>query len=418
MIRRPKVAEGSHVKNVGIIGGGASGIMAAITAARLGAQVTIFEHNNRIGKKILATGNGKCNFSNLNQDENSYFSEQMSFPEQILKQFTPLQSVDFFESIGMLIKVKNDYLYPATMQASTVLDLLNLELEKQKVVIVTDIQITDIRKNTNKDGFLIQTAEKNWEMDRIILCCGSKASPKTGSDGSGYRLAEKFGHNIVKPLPALVQVKCKENFFKIISGVRTLANVSLYINGALKDSDLGELQLTDYGISGIPVFQISRHISRSLEQKEKLEVFIDFFPDITNEHLQLFLENRKNMFQDRTIEEFFCGIMQKKLTTMILKEYNMAPSRKIRDISLSELEKLFIWIKKFPVKVIGTNSFDQAQICMGGVSVDKIDTKMQSKIVSDLYFAGEIVDVDGKCGGYNLQWAWSSGYVAGMNAAK
>ena len=406
------------MKKIGVIGGGASGIMAAITAARMGAQVTIFEHNSRIGKKILATGNGKCNFSNLNQDENNYFSEQMSFPENILKQFTPVQTVAFFESIGMLIKEKNNYLYPATMQASTVLELLSLELEKQKVAIVTDTQITDIQKNTKKDGFVINTMEKTWEMDRIILSCGSKASPKTGSDGSGYKLAERLGHSIIKPLPALVQVKCKGNYFKSISGVRTLANVSLSINGKLIDSDLGELQLTDYGISGIPVFQISRHISRALEQREKIDVFIDFLPDIKNEQLLLFLENRINIFKDRSLEDFFCGILQKKLITMILKEYNMASSHKMRDLSLADMEKLFLWIKKFPVSVTGTNSFDQAQICLGGVSVDKIDTKMQSQIVRDLYFAGEMVDVDGKCGGYNLQWAWSSGYVAGMNAAK
>ena len=401
---------------IGIIGGGASGIMAAITAARQGAQVTIFEHNSSLGKKILATGNGKCNFSNLNQNDNNYFSEHMEFPEKIIKQFTPQNTIAFFESIGMMVKDKNDYLYPATMQASTVLELLLLELGKQKVKIVTGIQILEISKKKNE--FQMKTADSIFNMDKVILCCGSKASPKTGSDGSGYEYARKFGHTIVKPLPALVQVKCQGNYFKGISGVRTQANVSLFINGVYKDSNLGELQLTDYGISGIPVFQISRHIAKALERKEKVDVYIDFLPEVGMEQLSDFLEKRKNLSGDKTIEEFLCGLFQKKIIAMILKEYKLKSSRKIKEFSLEELKKLFMWIKKFYVQVIGTNSFEQAQICLGGVNVDEVDEKMQSKIVSGLYFAGEILDVDGKCGGYNLQWAWTSGYVAGFYGAK
>ncbi|NTV79186.1 MAG: aminoacetone oxidase family FAD-binding enzyme [Clostridiales bacterium] len=287
---------------------------------------------------------------------------------------------------------------------------------KQNVKIVTVIQILEISKKKNE--FQMKTADSIFNMDKVILCCGSKASPKTGSDGSGYEYARKFGHTIVKPLPALVQVKCQGNYFKGISGVRTQANVSLFINGVYKDSDLGELQLTDYGISGIPVFQISRHIAQALERKEKVDVYIDFLPEVGMEQLSDFLEKRKNLSGDKTIEEFLCGIFQKKIIAMILKEYKLKSSRKIKEFSLEELEKLFMWIKKFFVQVIGTNSFEQAQICLGGVNVDEVDEKMQSKIVSGLYFAGEILDVDGKCGGYNLQWAWTSGYVAGFYGAK
>lgn len=408
-------------KNVWVIGGGASGMMAAITAAETGAQVTIAEHTDRVGKKILSTGNGRCNLTNLYQDSSCYRSSQADFPAKVLKQFSVEKTVSFFERLGIVMKDRNGYLYPNSDQASSVLDVLREEIERKNIRVLLGCEIQDIRKQ--KDEFQIVTSQGTHQADAVILAAGSKAAPVTGSDGSGYRLAEKLGHRIITPLPALVQLRCAEKHYKQISGIRTDARVSIYTagkDGAWKweTEDRGELQLTDYGISGIPVFQVSRYASVALHNKKNVKAVIDFFPQLNIEETRQMMQQRRAQLCGRSAEGFMTGMLNKKLSVALLKLAKIAASEPITSVDNKRFACLIRTIKQYETVITATNPYENAQICCGGVDTREIDSAtMESKKVKGLYFAGEIVDVDGICGGYNLQWAWSSGAVAGRNSA-
>jgi len=399
-----------------VIGGGASGMMAAITAAKNGLNTGIIEHSDRVGKKILQTGNGKCNITNTALQKDCYLCEDKDFVMDIIEQFNVSDTIDFFKCLGIYPKSKNGYIYPNSEQASSVLDVLRLELEHQKVSINTDIDIINIGKTD--DLFKINTTKGQFTCKKLILATGSNAAPKSGSDGSGYKLAKALGHSIIKPLPALVQLKSDLNLCKMMSGVRSEGKVQLLVDDELVAADTGEVQYTDYGISGIPVFQISRFAVRAVDSNRKTEVVIDMLPLINESDLVNMLKSRISDDGYKTMEQFLTGLLNKKLVGAVLKRVNV----NLNDIASNKvelLEKIASIIKTFVVPINGFNSFENAQVCSGGVNTSEISSKtMQSKIVNDLYFAGEVADVDGICGGYNLQWAWSSGYVAGMQASK
>jgi len=399
-----------------VIGGGASGMMAAITAAKNGLNTGILEHSDRVGKKILQTGNGKCNITNTALEKDCYLCDDKDFVMDIIDLFNVSDTIDFFQSLGIYPKSKNGYIYPNSEQASSVLDVLRLEIEHQKVSINTDIDIINIGKTD--DMFKINTTKGQFTCKKLIIATGSNAAPKSGSDGSGYKLAKALGHSIIKPLPALVQLKSDLTFCKMMSGVRSEGKVQLMVDDELVASDTGEVQYTDYGISGIPVFQISRFAVIAVDSKRKTEVVIDMLPLINESDLLDMLKNRIVNDGYKTMEQFLIGMLNKKLAGAVLKRVNI----NLNDIAsnkVDSLEKIVAMIKAFVVPINGFNSFENAQVCSGGVKTSEIDSKtMQSQIVNSLYFAGEVVDVDGICGGYNLQWAWSSGYVAGMQASK
>ncbi len=405
-------------KKVAIIGGGAAGMMAAIQAAREGALVTIYERNEKVGKKILATGNGKCNFSNEKMEATAYYGSAVSLLPSLFAQFGVAETKQFFEQLGMRIKDRNGYLYPASEQAATVLDVLRFEVERLGICVCTDCLVTDITYH-KKQNFTIQAETKTAGVfDAVILCCGGKAAPKTGSDGMGFRLAKKLGHHIIKPVPALMALRCKGDFWKSISGVRCDAGVTLWIDGKKRGYDKGELQLTDYGISGIPVFQISREAAYGLEQKKCTVVEIAFLPDATDNEYELFWQQRWRRQADQNMELFSTGIVNKKITMMLLKMADISPKETAASIPLEKRRKLEELYRSFPVEVVGTNSFEQAQICAGGIPAGELSAGLGSILVPGLYFAGEIIDIDGICGGYNLQWAWTSGTIAGKTAAR
>ena len=410
-----------------IIGGGASGLMAAITAAENGASVTILEHMPRVGKKILSTGNGKCNMTNRFLSEECYRCGDRDFPMQAIRAFGQEQTIAFFRRLGVLTTEKNGYVYPASGQAQTVLDALRAKAECLGVHMVCDCHIVSIRKKNHgkRELFEINSDCGLFLADFVILSAGSMAAPSTGSDGSGYELAKTLGHKIKKPLPALVQLKCRGDFFKSLVGVRTDAKVSLYILGkngereTLLASDTGELQLTDYGISGIPIFQVSRYAAEALDRKKRVLAAVDFMPSFAEEEVYSVLKEQRTYLGDREAAEFLNGLFHKKLAALFLKAAHIRPEQTVSGIPDRMLSELSDWIRDFPFEVTGTNSFDKAQVCMGGVNTRDVDPlTMESRLVKDLYFAGEILDVDGICGGYNLQWAWSSGHAAGENAAK
>ncbi len=399
-----------------ILGGGASGMMAAISAARNGAKVTILERMDRVGKKILSTGNGKCNFTNRNQDISNYHGADPGFISTILEQFDFFQTLRFFDRLGIMSKDKNGYIYPNSNQASSVLDVLRMEIFSLDISVECGVKITGVEKKNQ--SFIVHTFLKDYESDSLIIATGSKAAPSTGSDGSGFEYVHAFGHSIIPVLPALVQLRSDQKFFKSIAGVRTDARVSLFVDGSPVVSDSGELQLTDYGISGIPVFQISRYASIALNEGKKVSAFIDFFPDLDHDNLVKLLVNRFGINSRRNVEDAMIGMINKKLVSLFIKEAGIGVSDLCGSLNDKKIERLASTMDSFTVNIVATNSFENAQVCCGGVDSKEINPyTMESLLVRGLFFAGEVVDVDGACGGYNLQWAWSSGFVAGKNAA-
>ena len=408
-------------KKIAVVGGGAAGMMAAIRAARLGAQVIIYERNDRVGKKILSTGNGKCNFSNEKMSGEFYRGSGTVLVDKIYRTFGVEETKGFFEGLGMRIKDRDGYLYPASGQASTVLDVLRYELERLTVNIHTNRQVTDII--AGQGGLTVDTNEREKEKyDAVILACGGKAAPKTGSDGQGFVLAGKLGHHIITTVPALVALRCEEDFYKRVAGVRCDVKLTLYIDGQPVRSDRGEMQWTDYGISGIPVFQLSRDAAYALQERKCVTVKIDLMPNFDDEpdgrkKSQFWTERWKRQ-GGQTMEQFVTGLVNKKIGLLLLRQAGIKETERAENVPPSRQKELTRLFRSFIVTVKGTNTFDQAQVCAGGVDCREVTDTLESCIVPGVYFAGEILDIDGICGGYNLQWAWSSGAVAGQAAAE
>ncbi|MDF2539437.1 MAG: hypothetical protein K0S76_2458 [Herbinix sp.] len=412
-----------------IIGAGASGLMAAIAAGRAGRSVLVLEQKDRAGKKILATGNGKCNFTNLLQEPHCYRSDNYDFPWKAVSRFDVHQTITLFEELGIYPKERDGYLYPNSEQAASVVEVLLLEckrvgvqfaygekavkVEAPKYTIITETELPT-EKTKEKSG---QSKQKKYDTEKLILSTGGCASSKLGSDGSGYRLAESLGHSLVKPLPALVQLKASDKFLKTLSGVRTSAKVSVYAQDKLLSTEAGEIIFTDYGISGIPILQLSRFAAKALDCKQKVHLLIDFLPEVTKEEIITIIHKRIKQNSDKSIEEMMIGLLNHKLTYILIKEAKLDPMDKSKKLLDHEIIDLVKQIKAFRMTITDTNSFENAQVCSGGVSTKEVDeATMESKLSKNLYLTGELLDVDGTCGGYNLQWAWSSGYLAGIAA--
>lgn len=423
-------------------------MMAAVQAAKEGVRTDLYERNDRVGKKLLATGNGKCNFSNRNMNRDAYYGSAVSFYEKLFSQFGVRETIDFFSQQGMLIKDRNGYLYPLSEQASTVLDILRFSLEKYDIRVYTDCKITKIRQEKETGGFWLvcdgeeartsakpschtgQTRKERF-YDAVILACGGMAAPRTGSDGSGYALAKSFGHHVTEIVPALVQLRCQGDFWKGVAGVRIEAALTLFVEGTKKSVVRGELQLTDYGISGIPVFQFSREAAFALLHKKRVSVEINFLPDYDKEEYENFWSQRFRQIcpsdgsreksgsgSRQTLEQFLTGISNKKINQLVIRLAGCRPSDAVEWLSEEKRRKLAALYRQFHVTVSESNGFEQAQVSAGGIPASELTEKLESKRIPRLYFAGEIIDMDGICGGYNLQWAWTSGAAAGLAAAQ
>lgn len=403
---------------VGIIGGGASGLMAAVTAAKAGAQVSVLEKNGRVGKKILATGNGKCNFTNMTLSSEDYYSQCSTRLADYFGQFSNTNILSYFQSNGILTKSRDGFCYPRTEQASTVLDMFRNECKAYQVNLITDCLISAVKKKNNTFCVYFEDGNK-MEFERIILACGSYASETKLPNFSGYDMAKLFGHKIEPVLPALTQVVCAGKDWKAIAGVRCQGCVSLYVDDKLTSTETGEIQLTEYGLSGFPVFQLSRFVAKGHYEGKKMHAFVDFLPELSKEQWkEIVLKKIDSINQSSTtMEAFLNGFLHKKLNTMFIRQYEIKSDALMKDISKQTILSICLGMKTWKVKVLETKPFVNAQVCQGGVSLDKINQNMESMLVPGLFFAGEMVDVDGRCGGYNLQWAWTSGYIAGKNAA-
>lgn len=400
-------------RKIAVVGGGPAGMTAAIRAAEAGAFVTLYEGNDRVGKKILSTGNGRCNFSNERMGTQYYHGSGKALTEHILERFGTAWTIAFFEKLGMRIRSREGYLYPASDQASTVLDLLRYELDRRHVTVHTGKRIAEIRPQNGK--FFLPSEKTAY--DAVILACGGCAAPETGSDGNGFVLAEKLGHRIVSPVPALCALRCQEKYYKQVAGVRCDAEVTLFADGQETVSERGELQLTDYGLSGIPVFQISRHAAKALQEKKTVTARISFLPDFDEDACKTFFRKRLATGQEDEMSVFLTGIVNKKINSLLLKLVGIRETEQAGTVDAVAFERLWHLYCGLETKIVDTNGFDRAQVCAGGVDGSEVTERLMSKKLPGLYFAGEILDVDGICGGYNLQWAFASGAAAGEAAA-
>lgn len=394
--------------NVIVIGAGASGLMAAINAAEQGAKVTLLEHENKPGKKILVTGNGKCNITNENMDVDKFYGDK-KFVKDVLDDFGYAQTIDFFEKIGIKTKNKKGYIYPASEQATTVLDFMKSYGESLGVKIKTNNNINKIEYIDNK--FIVDIGIE-LEFDRMIIATGGVAAPKTGSRGDGYNYAKRFGHTVSKIRPALTALITEKCSLNKAGGVRTNGKIWFSNKNGYFESE-GELQITEYGISGIPVFNISRMAL------ENTDIHIDLKPDMTDEEIWLFFKNMIKSNENYSISLCLNGILNAKLSNAILEEVNIKGSSSLGSLNDSHINNIVAVIKDYVVRVKKARDFEFAQVTAGGINTDEINSHtMESKKQPGLYFAGEIIDVDVICGGYNLQFAWATGAIAGRNCIK
>ncbi len=438
---------------VAVIGGGAAGMMAAIEAARAGAIVTLIEKNPQLGKKLATTGNGRCNYTNLDMSDRiggKFRGFHPEFAEAALDVLPPEAVLDWFRAIGVEPRFRGSYVYPNSDQASAVVDALREELHRLSVKVHYNAEVksvqridtdtefstakasvpgkaasaSEMREKMDAGYFMIQCTDAVVKADRVILAAGSKAAPKTGSNGDGYFIARKLGHTIVPYVPALCGIRCAGDAFRVLAGIRTEAALELSVDGRCVDREVGELQLVDYGISGIPVFQLSRYAAYALQEGKKAAVYINFLPGFTNEAedpkdlvVQLYRQ-RQERLAGRKMESFFTGLLHQKLGQLLLRMASVRPELPVAELSEKQLRSLASLSVRFKAECVEMNGFLQAQVVAGGVDTTEVDPcTMASRLVPGLYFAGEVLDIDGICGGYNLQWAWASGFVAGRHAA-
>ena len=415
------------IYDVCVIGGGASGLAAAVAAGREGASVLILERMDKIGKKILATGNGKCNLTNDRVvrghiPAGAYRCRQRNFPAQVLNAFDSGDTLSFFESMGLYTKNRDEYRYPLSEQASSVSDVLKCELAERKTDVMTGVEVRSVRvmKNGSGEGrFLIKTDKAVYRSRRMIMAAGGRSAEKLGSNGSGYELCRKLGHRILPTVPALCALHCREKYFKELAGIRIQGRIQLLIDGRMSAEDRGELQLTAYGISGIPVFQVSRYGAYGLMEHRDVRAVLDLMPDLDRETLYDRLRIQAKRHSEWNMGMLLSGMMNRKLAACLLKICGIDSAYTGRQMDEKLLKALVSRIKHLEVHITDTNGFEQSQVTAGGVDTREINIhNMSSKKVRGLYIIGELLDVDGICGGYNLQWAWATGVLAGTDAGR
>lgn len=399
-----------------VIGGGASGLVSAIYASK-NNEVTIIEKNDICGKKILVTGNGRCNYYNAFQDLKHYNESARSFLKNIITIENQQEVLSFFESIGIIPRIKNGYFYPYSNQASSIREALVKEAKNRNIKFINNLIVKEIKKDDNY--FHINPKEENIICDKVILAMGSYAGVKDKDGITGYDIAKSFGHSVKKVLPSLVQLRGEGNYFNKWNGVRTEAKLTLYEDDILIKEEQGEVQLTDYGISGICTFNLSSIVSRGLDLNKKESIVINFLPflnfETRKEYLNWF-ENRNLLVKNRTINELLEGLLNYKLVQVLLNSAHIKNNLKYDQLSNEEKNNLLTALISFKINIIGTNSYEKAQVCSGGISVDEVNYQtFESKKCKDLYIIGEMLDVDGECGGYNLSFAWFSGIISGKS---
>lgn len=409
--------------HIGIIGGGASGMMAAITAAGAGASVTLLESGSVLGKKILSTGNGRCNLTNLSLDPALYQGSFRRHAAVLLREFSVSDTIAFFENIGIpavaAASARGDdaWVYPACKEAAALRMALAMECERLGVEILCDSKVTTLKKQEGSFQILCENGA-SLTADRVILTTGGKAFPKSGSDGSGYALAQSFGHGLVTPLPALGALISSHPGCKSLAGIRADGALSLQVEGELTAQESGEIQFTEYGLSGIPVFQLSGRAVRELVAEHQVVLSLDLKANKTEEEVFLDLVERRIRREGKESGTLLLGLVPSKMVPVLFKLCGIPLHVPCEEISKDSLLKLAGQLKAFDFEIVDARDFDACQVTSGGIPATEVSLALESIKVKGLFFAGEILDLDGPCGGYNLQWAWTSGHAAGLAAAK
>lgn len=406
-----------------IVGGGASGLFAAINAKDLGLDVAIIESNDRVGKKILTTGNGRCNISNntISFPFFNYHSENSGFFTKALSSLSVEDTKNIFLSLGLpIIELKNGKLYPKSLQASSVVDILRLALEDRSIPLYTECKVKSIHKDKKFKLSTSNEDKKLFTCNKLILACGGKSAVKTGSDGTGYNLAKSLGHSIINTTPGIVQLKLNSPYLKSISGVKFDGFATLLVDDEPIRKEFGEILFTDYGISGPPILQLSGHASKALLNNKKVEILVDMMPEEDHKEIENFIECHFGLLSHRPVIDSLIGVVNKKLIPTILKASNITNLHMpCYELTWEDKKNLINVLKSWKFTCVDTNGFNQAQVTIGGINTKEVNSDtLESKLVKNLYFSGEILDVDGDCGGFNLQWAWSSGYFVANNIAK
>ncbi len=399
---------GDFMKTI-IIGGGASGLACAIKAKNKNNEVIILEKESKCGKKILVTGNGKCNYFNDDFTIDHYNSNNKDILNEVINEDNKKLVLDFFDSIGIIPKIKDNYYYPVTNQAITIREALVNYALKIGVKIITDVNIVDINYNGKYE---IITTDNTYTSDNLVLATSLLAMK---GNEFGMNIARKFNHSVIEPLPALVQLKGNEKYFKEWAGIRNDVNVSLYINDNYIKNSEGEIQLTDYGISGICIFQLSSLVNKALYDNKKVNIKINFIPWINN-NIKEFLSDRNNKLNNPNISDLLDGMINYKLVNLILDLSNISRDKKYNELTNNDINNIINYLTNFDIKIIDSMGFDKAQVCSGGIPLNEINiNNMSSYKNNNLYIIGELLDVDGECGGYNLGFAWVSGLLAGID---
>ena len=399
---------------IAIIGGGASGMAAALAAAENpGCRVVLLERQARLGRKLQATGNGRCNLTNLHAALQGYHGEQPDFSEYAVSAFPPEKTLDWFRSLGLFtVAEESGRVYPYSDQANSVLDVLRFALEKPNIQVKLGAEVEKVRKMQN--GFRLEFGEEALDCQRLIVACGGLAGTKLGGSMSGYKLLRSLGHRCTRLRPTLVQLKTSWGGVVGLKGVRANCRAQILYNGEPFQESQGELQFTEYGLSGPVIFEISRDVC---QQKGDWCCRLDFLPEIGEE--ELFRELRRRRETNLPASELFTGILHNRLGRVLTQAAGITPQTPIRELPDELLREAARAVKEFDVPLTEPMGMDSAQVTAGGIVTEEFEEKtMESKLVPGLFACGEVLDVDGDCGGYNLQWAWSSGRLAGLNAGK
>ena len=402
------------MKKILVVGGGAAGIAAALSAAEAGGRVTILEGQSRPAKKLLVTGNGRCNLGNTRIAPEYYHTARPDRLEALLEQMPATLTTDFFAHWGLMTMADEaGRLYPYCRQASMVVDVLLLALQRCGVVVETGCAVTEAL--WERGAFTVKSSQGgSWRGDALILTTGGKAAPKQSLSGTGYALAKGFGHSCTPLYPCLTALRCTHPALRGLKGIRVLCTAALYSNGREIAREAGELQLTEYGVSGIPAMQLSCRLGA---QKDT-EISVDFFPDCSAGDMRTLLNRRAAEYPGGALEDVFLGLLHKRIMYALMKEAGLSPlSRTARTLRLEELARLAALLKDWRLPVGGPMGWEQAQVTGGGVALQEIGDDFQSRCCPGLYLAGEVLDTVGECGGYNRHWAWCSGILAGRGAA-
>jgi predicted Rossmann fold flavoprotein len=399
---------------IAIIGAGASGIISAIQASKKNSnQIDIYEKNSAIAKKILASGNGKCNITNQNISIDDYYCSKPSFLKYTLHEFDFNKCKKMFETLGILLYTKEDgKTYPLSNEAKSVVTILSNHLNKENIKLHTNTIIEKITKNKNR--FEITTENQTKSYDKVILATGSNSYKNLGGTDIGNHIAKSFGHNIIPNYPALVQLNLKDNLHQLANGVKIKATVTLLIDNTQKEQIHDDILFTQYGISGLAILDLSVKISKALQNKRKIKLSLNLLPQFSFQEIVNMISKLCKLNSNFSILHTLCGFIHSKLALMILKSLNINKLEPTNKINQKIIKNIANKIVNFTLEVNDTKGFDYAEVSGGGVDITQINDKtFESKLVKNMYICGELLDVIGKRGGYNLHFAWGSGYIAG-----